>query len=95
MENKIFRLPDNLDLTAAAPLRAHLAALIGSPLDLDASAVQRVGGLSAQVLLAAAIAWKSQEHELRIVNPSQAFVEGMNMLGIPDLETWAEEHIAA
>ncbi len=95
MEPQVFRLPEYLDLTAAAPLRAHLSALSEGPLDLDASGVQRVGGLSLQVLLAADIAWNANDQELRVVNPSESFVEGMRLMGVPDLKAWVEEQKAS
>ena len=91
MEAQVFRLPEHLDLTFASPLRAHLAALIGQPLTIDASNVQRLGGLCLQVLLATGIAWAQQEDELRILNPSDAFINSMKLMGIEDFSAWIQE----
>ncbi len=75
------RLAPVLDLTAAAPLKSELLALRGAPLDLDASAVDRVGGLCLQVLLAADAAWAADGHTLKMTGPSQALREAFLNLG--------------
>lgn len=90
-----FRLPEHLDLTAAAPLRAHLAALVGTPLILDASGVQKVGGLSLQVLLAAGIAWGESKQDIRVLNETRAFTDGLRHMGITDINAWFEGKAAA
>lgn len=95
MNTQTFRLPENLDLTFAAPLRAHLAALLGQPLTIDASNVQRLGGLCMQVLLAAGIAWGQQGDELRVLNPSDTFISSMKQMGIDDFSAWIQERAAA
>jgi len=47
------QLIENLDLKAAASLRSDLLSLRHTPLDIDASDVQRLGGLCLQVLMSA------------------------------------------
>jgi len=91
VETQVFKLPEHLDLTFAAPLRAHLAALIGQPLFIDAANVQRLGGLCLQVLLAAGVAWGHQGDELRVINPSEAFMSAMKLVGIDDFGAWFQE----
>lgn len=91
MSTQTFKLPEHLDLTFAAPLRAHLAALTGQPLTIDASNVERLGGLCLQVLLAAGIAWGQQGDELRVLNPSDAFNNSMKIMGIEDFGAWIQE----
>lgn len=74
-----------LDLNAAAPLRSDLLARQGQPILLDASQVQRLGGLSLQVLLAAQVAWSVDGHQFAIANPSPAFMDAVGLFGAADL----------
>jgi chemotaxis protein CheX len=78
-------LPSNLDLQAAEPLRAELMSLRGRPLGLDASQVNRMGGLCLQVLLSARATWSQDGLPLRIEQPSDAFVEQLVAFGNPEL----------
>jgi len=48
-----------LDLRAAEPLKAQLLAVRGQEATLDASAVERLGGLCLQVLLSALATWRA------------------------------------
>jgi len=47
------QLASNLDLAAAKPLWTELVATRAQPIEIDASNVERLGGLCLQVLLAA------------------------------------------
>jgi chemotaxis protein CheX len=76
-----FALPDVLDLKAAGPLLADLSALRGQDIELDAGQVQRLGGQCLQVLLAAAAAWKQDGASFVIRQSSEAFREGLQLLG--------------
>ena len=80
-------LPDILDLKAAAPLKAELMARRGRDLVLDASGVQRLGGLCLQVLLSAARTWDVDGVNLRLGSVSQAWSEQSAAFGAPDLLT--------
>lgn len=75
------QLAEVLDLKAAAPLAAELLMLRGRAVFLDASQVQRVGGLCLQVLLSACRTWREEGIPLSIVNPSARFTEGIVLLG--------------
>ena len=77
------QLPEALDLLAAAPLAKSLIERRGASIAIDASSVQRVGAQCVQVLLSAASAWTADGHSLAIVNRSPGFVEGLQLLGIP------------
>lgn len=77
-----FALPEVLDLRAAGPLAQALRARRGQDLDVDASEVRRLGGLALQVLLAARNAWAEDGRMLALSNPSPAFVEGLERLGV-------------
>ncbi|WP_158917236.1 STAS domain-containing protein [Caulobacter sp. S45] len=83
-------LPDVLDLKATSHLVADLLALRGHDLELDASGVQRLGGQCLQVLLSATAAWKQDGAVLTVRQPSDAFREGLQLMGaearlIPEL----------
>lgn len=84
-------LSSTLDLRAATPLAASLLALRGEDLNLDASAVQRLGGQCLQILLSAKATWESDGAALRVVDPSPDFVEGLQLLGIPPKHLLEEE----
>jgi chemotaxis protein CheX len=75
------RLSSILDLRAAGPLKAEFTSVRGARLEVDASDVERLGGLCLQVIIAAAAAWREDGAEFRIVNPSPAFLESLKILG--------------
>ena len=79
------KLPEVLDVGVAAALAAQLQALRGQPLTLDASGVQRVGGLSLQVLLSARLTWENDAKPLRVAEPSPAFEEALALYGASSL----------
>ena len=78
-------LADSLDMTAAAPLAAQLLAVRGGPINLDASAVRRVGGQCLQVLLAAQAAWAAEGFAFDVVDPSTEFSDGLALMGAASL----------
>jgi chemotaxis protein CheX len=80
---KTLRLPEVLDLLAAAPLAETLLNSRGANVVIDASPVQRVGTQCLQVLLCAASAWRTEGLSLAVANRSPAFAEGLQLLGIP------------
>ena len=75
------RLPEALDLRAAAPLRSELLGRRGEPVTLDGSEVARVGGLCLQVLIAARQAWAGDGNAFRITNLSEALKEAFTISG--------------
>jgi chemotaxis protein CheX len=70
-----------LDLRAAAPLRAALLERRGEAMDIDASAVERLGGLCLQVLLSARRAWAEDGLPFAISSHSDSFREAMRLFG--------------
>ena len=80
-------LPDVLDLNAAELLKAELLALRGHPLTLDASAVERLGGLCLQVLLSARKTWAADGVNLSLGSVSQYWTEQWAAYGAPDFNT--------
>lgn len=79
------RLASNLDLGAARPLWTDLSAARRQPLDLDASDVQRLGGLCLQVLLAARACWSADGVPFRITNPSEPFLDALRLMAAEEL----------
>lgn len=74
-----------LDLSAAGPLWFELCAARGKPIEVDAAAVERLGGLCLQALLAAEKQWRADGVPFAIVHASQAFVEGVNLMAAHSL----------
>ena len=75
-------LPEFLDLRAALPLRQALLERRGEDLEVDASGVRRLGTLCLQVLISAMSTWAADSCQLVFLNPSPAFVEGLDRLGV-------------
>ena len=65
-------LSDNLDLKAAPPLRTALMEARGAPANIDATNVQRLGGLCLQVLLSAEATWATDGQPFTITAASPA-----------------------
>jgi anti-anti-sigma regulatory factor len=84
-------LPDCLDLTRAQELRDELSAALlrGTPLQIDASAVERLSTPCAQVLLAAGRAAAAGPAPLSITDPSDAFRAALADLGLQaEFSSW-------
>lgn len=75
-------LPQVLDITAAGPLTSEMLRLRGKDLVVDASGVDRLGAQCVQVLLSASATWAHDGMELELANPSPAFVEGLEAMGL-------------
>jgi len=74
-------LPSVLDILYAEPLRTDLLGLRGQPVAIDASAVERLGGLCLQVLISAQQTWARDGQDLTIESPSEAFETQWKMYG--------------
>ena len=79
----VVRLGQVLDLNAAGPLAHELLALRGRDLELDASAVQRLGAQCLQVLLSARATWDADGAAFALVSPSSEFISTLALLGAP------------
>ena len=77
----VIALPAVLDLRAAEPLKAQLLAVRGQETALDASAVERLGGLCLQVLLSAIQTWRADGQTLAFVNVSEPMVSQWSAFG--------------
>ncbi len=74
--------PPALGLATASALRDELIAARGRPLDLDASQVQRVGGLGLQILLSAAKTWREDGVAFSVSDPSAEFINDLQRMGV-------------
>ena len=79
---KTLKLNGRLDSAAAAQLRQDLIARRGADLAVDAGGVASLGAMSAQVLLAAAQAWRQDGRALTIATASASFSESLRLLGM-------------
>lgn len=79
----VVRLGQVLDLNAAGPLAAELLALRGADLDVDASAVGRMGAQCLQVLLSARATWGEDGFAFAIVAASPELTAVLELLGAP------------
>jgi chemotaxis protein CheX len=78
-------LAESLDLPTATALRAEILGLRGAPVTLDASSVQRIGGLCLQVLLAARAAWRADDKAFSITGASPEVRNTLERVGAGDL----------
>jgi anti-anti-sigma regulatory factor len=76
-EDRSLRLPAHGTTVTAEDLRVRLvlAADLDDAIEIDASEVESVGQAVLQLLVAARVEAESAGQAIRIVNPSQAFVE--------------------
>ena len=72
-----------LDLGAAERLHARLLELRGQPIDIDASQVERLGGLCLQVLISARNTWQADGHSAVLGQASPAFDDAWAMFAAP------------
>jgi len=70
-----------LDLNAASLLKADLTERRGQSIEVDASNVQRLGGLCLQVLLAARRVWEEEGLTMTVKLQSDAFVQALRLFG--------------
>ena len=79
----VLRLGQVLDLNAASPLLGEFLALRGSAVEVDASAVERLGAQCLQVLLSARMTWDADGASFAVVAPSEEFSATLALLGAP------------
>lgn len=77
-------LPERLDTEAAGALKDELLTHIGHDLDLDASAVDHLGAMCLQVLVAASKTWDRDQHKLSILNVGDVLKEQLSLFGFSE-----------
>ncbi|MEW6436715.1 MAG: STAS domain-containing protein [Pseudomonadota bacterium] len=90
----ILTLDSVLDLKATTPLTEQLLAHRGADIVVDASAVERLGAQSLQVLLSALATWQADGHQLQFRQPSDAFVESLQLFGVDAEPFLKHPHLA-
>ena len=79
---KSLSLAPVLDLNEATALHQQLMGLKGNPLVIDASAVERVGALCTQVLMAGAKSWEEEGQSFTFGKVSDPFMKTMQLIGV-------------
>lgn len=79
---KSLSLAPILDLNEANALHGKLMGLRGSGLVIDASAVERVGALCVQVLMAGAKSWEEDKQSFTFAKVSDAFTKTTQLIGV-------------
>jgi chemotaxis protein CheX len=79
-EANVLVLPAVLDLRAAAALKTDIEQRAGAALDIDASKVERLGGICLQILASASAAWRASGHEVRLTGASEAFLDHVRLM---------------
>jgi chemotaxis protein CheX len=88
---KTLSLDNVLDLNAAGSLHAQLLALRGSDLEIDASAVEKVGTPCIQVLMSAQKTWEEEKKNLTFSKMSDALMKTMQLSGVNYEQMLAKE----
>ncbi|MBP2235668.1 chemotaxis protein CheX [Sinorhizobium kostiense] len=88
---KPLKLAPVLDLNEATALHNKLLELKGAPIAIDASAVERMGSLCAQVLMAGAKTWEVDQLSFTFAKVSDAFVKATQLIGVDIAPLMAKE----
>jgi chemotaxis protein CheX len=79
---KRLSLTESLGPAEATDLADKLRTLRGTPLEIEAHSVRRLGGLCVQVLISAAATWRADSIALRLIEPSPEVEESLRLLGL-------------
>ena len=80
-----FELPPVMKIEDCEALHAFFTGVTDQNVEIDCSGVERLNGLSAQMLLVAQASWQKTARAVTISNPSEGFEQGCALLGLPDL----------
>ncbi|WP_019956142.1 STAS domain-containing protein [Yoonia vestfoldensis] len=81
-DTAIFALPPVLTFEACEDLHAALTRAQGSDLVIDGRDVSRLGGLAAQILATASVAWAANGQHLTLANASDDLRNALEMLAL-------------
>lgn len=76
------KLSPVLDLNEASILHGKLLELRGKPIEIDASAVERVGAQCVQILVAAQRNWQADRLDFSFSDRSDVFEKTLKLIGI-------------
>ena len=80
-----YQLPSVLDLKVASSLREQFVGRRGSALRVDASRVERLGGLCLQILIAARTAWADDRQDFMLEDSSSELTAVLGTFGLTPL----------
>jgi chemotaxis protein CheX len=84
----VLSLQEKLDFAAVSALKSEIEAQVGNDLEINASAVEHMGTLCLQVLLAAARDWSRAGHKFQMINASETCLTQLSLHGFnPDTLT--------
>ncbi len=92
---KTYLLSEVLDIKAALPLAEGLLGQRGSELVIDASRVERLGAQSLQILMSAVSTWHADGLSIEFVDPSEPFVQALELLGVEPMTFLSGSHAPA
>ena len=81
---KRITLASSLGLATVGQLTSQFLEKRGAPIRVDASKVEHVGGLGAQVLISAKSTWDADAVPFTVSKPSEAFVADLSLLGVAE-----------
>ncbi|BCH57997.1 STAS domain-containing protein [Agrobacterium vitis] len=84
------KLASVLDLNEASQLKDKLLSMRGGAIEIDASGVERMGALCAQVLVSGAKTWEEDQKTFSIKQASDAFTKTIQLLGLNNDQLIAE-----
>lgn len=80
-----FALSPTMKIEDCQRFHAFLASASDKHLAIECSAVERLSGLTAQMLAMACRCWSANALKVTFVNPSNGFVQGLALLGLSEL----------
>ena len=89
-EPSVLVLPPRLDTASCEALVDAFSKHQGEDLNISAVSLEFLGALGAELLLRARAEWREAGNVLSFQNPSPAFTQGLEELGIPTAEFFEE-----
>ena len=80
-----FELQPIMKIEDCEHLHAFLVSATNQNVDIGCSAVERLNGLTAQMLAVAQRSWHRHERQITFSDPSEGFAQGVALLGLSDL----------
>jgi len=84
-DSAVFQLPAVMKMEDCERLHEFVAAHEASDVTIDASIVDRLGGLAAQTLVMAQLISQKHGTGFQITAPSSGFLQSISLLGLTDL----------
>ena len=81
-EQTLIELAPSLSLSAAESLLSEFNSKRGFDLTVDASKVERIGGVCVQIILSAVKTWRDEGRAFIIETPSDAFCQSVSGFGL-------------